>query len=102
MSRSNLPFSIITERSIFETNPMLNEEDLTLVEYAAFKFLHLNGVELAPKLWIYEIHSKNAEMIHLLKSFQIPPPGNSYVKCLIESIKCHHNVIANYIKDAKM
>ena len=69
----------------------------------------MNNVELTPSLWLYSIHSKNAELIHLLESNEINPPKfmnnnskeeeGSYLTCLIESIKCHHNDFTEYIEN---
>ena len=90
--------------SIFETNDyLLTNEDVSLIEYAAFygsieiiHFLRLNNVKLTPSLWLYGIHSNSAELIHLLEENRVYPHSN-YIYCLFESIKCHHNEIANYI-----
>ena len=75
-----------------------------MIEYATFfgsiqvfQFLKLSGVELTPSLWLFAIHSNCPEMIHLLEEFDVKPDDMSYKKCLKESIKCHHNEIANYI-----
>lgn len=43
-------------------------------------------------------HSQNGEMIHLLESYKVCPHKNQYIGCFTESIKCHHNDIAEYIK----
>ena len=51
-------------------------------------------------LWIYAIHSNKAEMIHALEENKILPKDLTYEKCVVESIKCHHNKIANYIRDS--
>lgn len=59
----------------------------------------MNQVELTSSLWLYAIHSKNADLIHLLEENHIKPDDSSYEKCLLESIKCHHNAIANYIEN---
>ncbi|KAK8840169.1 hypothetical protein M9Y10_031109 [Tritrichomonas musculus] len=73
--------------------------------------LFRNNVELTPSLWLYSIHSKNAELIHLLESNEIKPPKlmnnnrpkeeikNSFLICLFESIKCHHNDFTGYIEN---
>lgn len=55
-------------------------------------------------MWLYSIHSKNAELIHLLESNRVHPPqsdrdDDDYTECLIESVKCHHNDIADYIEN---
>ena len=92
--------------SIFETNPFLIKRKASLIEYAAFfgsiqifKYLQLNNVELTPSLWLYAIHCNNPEIIHLLEENHVIPEDKSYFECYKESIKCHHNNIANYIKD---
>ena len=105
--------------SIFETNSFLikknleSETGISLIEYSAFygsiqifNFLKMQGVKLNSSLWYYIIHSQNAELIHLLEEYHIEPivksqnsEVNSYIECFIESIKCHHNSIADYIYD---
>ena len=77
---------------------MLISQQPTLIEYASFfgsieiyQFLNFNNVLLRPRLWYYSIHSKNAEIIHLLEENNIIPNDKSYIKCFEESIKCHHN-----------
>ncbi|KAK8841091.1 hypothetical protein M9Y10_027932 [Tritrichomonas musculus] len=106
VNKTNLPIKKATiEPSFFETNHFLNKkETVTLIEYATFfgsiqvfQFLKLSGVELTPSLWLFAIHSNCPEMIHLLEEFDVKPDDMSYEKCLKESIKCHHNEIANYI-----
>ena len=104
--------------SIYETNSFLLEEynefiglfrsknDITLIEYAAFfgsiqifNFLKNENAKLKPLLWFYVIHSRNAELIHLLEELHVNPimnGKNSYIGCFNESIKCHHNDIAYY------
>lgn len=92
--------------SIFETNQFLIEKDeMTMIEYAAFygsikivQYLMENNVEVKPSIWLNAVHSNNLELLHLLEQKKIQPPENSYVKCFFESIKCHHNDIAKYIK----
>ena len=60
--------------------------------------MRLNKAKLTPSLWLYAVHSKSADIIHLLEENQIEPEDGLYNKCLKESIKCHHNDIANYIQ----
>ena len=45
----------------------------------------------------YTIHSNNAEIIDILLNQHIKPEDKTYLKCFEESIKCHHNEIANFI-----
>ena len=107
VNKFNYPLSSQIDQSIFETNSFLiKNKETTLIEYAAFfgsvqifHYLIMNNVELKPSIWLYAIHSNNAEMIHLLEKYQISPPKRSYEKCLYEAIKCHHNNIAEYIEN---
>ena len=121
VNRTNIDLKSEIVPSIFETNSFLLGKNPTLIEYAAFfgsiqifRYLMMNNVELTPSIWLYIIHSKNAELIHLLESHNVPPPKskrnekeekgednsiNSYIQCLIESIKCHHNDISEYFKN---
>ena len=105
LSKTNLPYSIQIRDSIFESNSILNQTGPTLIEYAAFhgsiqivKYLWLNQVDLKSSLWIYGIHSNNAEMIHFLEENQVSPPNDDYQECLLKSIECHHNEISEYIR----
>ncbi|KAK8867101.1 hypothetical protein M9Y10_010071 [Tritrichomonas musculus] len=109
VNQTNLP--ILTaeiNHSIFETNTFLLENmNSSLIEYAAFfgafqifQYLRLSGCEMRKKIWLYVIHGKNAELIHLLEEHHIRPKGNNYFECFMEAIKCHHNDIANYIKNS--
>ena len=87
--------------SIYETNSFLikKQNEITLIEYAAFfgsiqilTFLRNERVELTPSLWINAIHGKNAELIHILEDNHV----KQKVSVIKESIKCHHNEIADY------
>ena len=115
INRNNYSVSRKITPSIFETNQFLiSNNNTTLIEYSAFfgsiqifQYLLLNNAELTESLWLYAIHSKNAELIHLLESNKISPPkfmnnNNSYLKCYIESIKCHHNDFVDYIENNLM
>ena len=104
LNKTNLPLSSQIRDSIFESNSILNEKPHTLIEYGAFygsiqvvKYLWLKHVELSPSLWIYGIHSNNAELIHFLEENHVEPPKGNYQECLLQSIECHHNEISEYI-----
>ena len=91
--------------SIFETNSFLIDKQPSLIEYSAFfgsiqifNYLRLSGIELTSTLWDYSIHSNNAEMIRLLEQNGVEVDNETYEQLYIESIKCHHNEIANYIE----
>ena len=77
--------------SIFETNRFLINKTPKLIEYAAFfgsiqifNYLITNNAEIKPSMWLYAIHGKNAEIIHLIEENQIRPQDGSYNECLIE------------------
>ena len=104
ISRTNYPLNSKIGNNYFETNQFLKEREPTLIEYACFygsiqifNFLRLNGVELTSSLWNYAIHSREADLIHLLESLKVEPEDKTYNSCIIEAIKCHHNDIANYL-----
>lgn len=89
--------------SQFETNRFLNMnlENISLIEYAAFfgsiqifKFLLLQKVVLTSPIWIYAIHGRNYEIIHLLEENNVKMQVNL---CISESIKCHHNELTEYL-----
>ncbi|KAK8866974.1 hypothetical protein M9Y10_009943 [Tritrichomonas musculus] len=105
-NQTNLSLTAKIERSIFETNPFLLKNKPTLIEYAAFygsieiiKYLKSKNVDLSHSLWLYSIHSNKEELIHFLEENHVNPSDESYEECMKEAIKCHHNEIANYIKE---
>ncbi|KAK8897751.1 hypothetical protein M9Y10_015716 [Tritrichomonas musculus] len=93
------------ENSSLETNIFIQKIHFAkLIEYAAFygsiqifKYLMIKGCILTPRLWLFAIHGRNAEIIHILEDCNIQPEDESYEKCLEFAIRCHHNEIANYI-----
>ena len=95
--------SITIEHSIFETNPLLiQNEDVSVIEYAAFygsinifKYLITTSNELKPSLFLYAIHSNNPELIHILEEKFV---DINYEECLIESLKCHHKDLEIYFE----
>ena len=108
VNKNNLSLDLIMNQSIYETNSILNDFELqhSYIEYAAFygsirifKYLLINHVEMKESLWLYAIHGRNAEIIHLVDENCIIKTENYYTECFIESIKCHHNNIAEYIKN---
>ena len=97
------------------------DHQLTLIQYAAFfgaiqilRYLQLNKVEITSELYFFAIYGKNPELIHHLEanlfgskveyksnnSSNQNIDQNQYTKYLEESIKCHHNDIANYLLES--
>ena len=94
VNRNNISLDSYIEKSIFETNIILNLYfNLKLIEYASFygsmdiiRFMRVNGnVELTSNMWIYAIHSRNAELIKYLEDNHVSPPDNKYERILEES-----------------
>ena len=85
-------------------NRLLLKKPIELIEYAAFygsiqifKYLQIQGnIELQPSLWLYTIHSENADLIHLLEEQRVEE-FKIYFKAVRESIKCHHTNISEYL-----
>ena len=102
-NQKNLSISTTIKPSIFETNYILLKKDPTLIEYAAFfgsirifQYLKLNGAQLDQSILKYAIHSNNAEIINILEENMSDWSDDLYELCLKESIKCHHNNLAEY------
>ena len=83
VNRNNISFDSHIDKSIFETNPLLNVSfSIKLIEYASFygsidiiRYMRINGqVELPSSMWIYAIHSRNAELIKYLEDNHVSPP----------------------------
>ena len=121
INRKNISLVSEIQPSIFETNSLLLQKTPTLIEYASFfgsiqivRYLKYSGVSLPSSIWIYGIHSNNAELIHFFEENANEPEKFdsvithhrflnrqevSYNEIFAESIVCHHNEIADYIKD---
>ena len=106
VNKNNYPLYSTIKPSIYETNKILLKKTfsnkLTLIEYAAFfgsiqifKYLYLNGVELKQSLWFYSIHGDHPEIIQTLIDKNVVISSE---ECYKESIKCHHNATAEYIR----
>ncbi|KAK8835347.1 hypothetical protein M9Y10_034110 [Tritrichomonas musculus] len=106
VNQANIPLTTQIKRSIFETNSFLVDRQPSLIEYAAFfgsiqifQFLRINKVEINHSIFLYAVHGQNAEIIHLIEEeFTIKRLIN-YNEIYMEAIKCHHNDIANYVKN---
>ena len=80
INQTNLSLETTIDESIFETNAFLIDKEPTLIEYATFfgslqivKYLQLNNIKLTSSLWMYAIHGRNAEIIHLLEENHVQP-----------------------------
>lgn len=105
VTRTNLSLQNKIPKSNYETNRYLIDRQPTLIEYALFfgsieifQYLKLNRVELIPDHWLYAIHGKNPEIIHILEENKVHPKDGTFAECLTYSIKCHHNDFANYFR----
>ena len=112
VTRNGVSLNAKIRPSIYETNSFLlkkheksnqKADEFSLIEYAVFfgsiqifNHLRLEGVELTPSLWPLAIHGQNSEIIHFLEDNHVELKDKSYKQVFYESIKCHHNDIANY------
>ena len=106
VNRTNYLLNSIINPSIFESHVFLMDKEPSLIEYAAFygsiqiiRYLIYNNIQMTPSIWMYAIHGKNPDVIHILEENNIIPDNELYFKLYIESIKCHHNDFAFYIKN---
>ena len=106
VNRKNYSLSSTINSSIFETNPFLILKKPTLIEYAAFfgsiqifTYLKIQKVKLTQDLWLYSIHGKNPNIIHMLEDNHVESNDQLFNQCFIESITCHNNDSAKYIQD---
>ena len=104
VKEKNLSLNSKIKKSFFETNSFLINQQVSLIEYAAFfgsvqifKYLQRNKIKLTPSLWLHAIHGKNIEIIHLLEESNVKPEEKKFTECFYEAIKCHHNEIMDYI-----
>lgn len=95
-------YNFLIEKSIFETNFFLQHTySPKLINYACFfgsikiiKYLITNKSQIPTDIWLYSIHGRNYEIIHLLEEYDTSP---NFFKCFEMAIKCHHNEIAEYL-----
>lgn len=105
--KTNMSTSSTIEKSIYETNPLLmNNDSITLIEYSAFfgaqeifTFLYKKGAKLTSSIWPYIIHGKNSDLIHFLEEEKVDTKSKSYQYLIVEAIKCHHDDIAEYFRN---
>ena len=111
VNRKNISLTSQITPSIFETNLFLFNKKTTIIEYATFfgaiqiiRYLFYNKVNITSSLWIYAVHSQNAELIDFLEEnskpiLEINTLITPFDQVFVESVICHHNDIADYIKD---
>lgn len=112
INENNIPlFLTKINHSKFETNSFLlaKQEELTIIEYAAFCgsfkifcYMQEKGAICDQSIWIYAIHGNNLNILKKLIKDGIIPNDESYKECFEESIKCYHNEIAKYIHENLM
>ncbi|KAK8871274.1 hypothetical protein M9Y10_006990 [Tritrichomonas musculus] len=93
--------------SIFETNPFLLYRNPTLIEYSVFhgsyeifQYLCFGGVKLTPQLWNYAVHGSDSDLIHYLEYSEIKPREDFIKEAILESVKCHHNLLKDYLQNS--
>ncbi|KAK8841762.1 hypothetical protein M9Y10_026711 [Tritrichomonas musculus] len=105
LEQTNISPSTIIHPSIYETHLFLINKKLSLIEYSAFcgaiqifKYLCHQKVQLETSIWPYAVHGRNVEIINFLEEQKIKTLCDTYQYLIIESIKCHHNEIAEYFQ----
>ena len=109
INKSNISINSYISESIFETNSFLLSHDKTsLIEYAAFfgsfqifQYLLINKADVGTSLWLYAVHGRNPDLIHLIERNDIKPINIYFDEVFIEAAKCHFNEIAEYIQNQK-
>lgn len=107
VSKNCIQLNGYVQRSIFETNLLLNKkEGATLIEYAAFfgslqivNFLRMSGVKIKRSLMKFAIHSNNADIIHLIEDFadkEDISDEDFYQSSFDETLKCHNFNLSQY------
>lgn len=107
INKNDYPLTNTIKPSIYDTNTIIYNRKVTILEYAFFfgsiriiTYILNKGIKLSEKLWPFAIHSNNAELINLLEENHLIPQNNKLaLKYLEEAIMCHHNNIASYIQD---
>ncbi|KAK8841639.1 hypothetical protein M9Y10_026579 [Tritrichomonas musculus] len=111
ITQNTISLNSVINPSIYETNQFLikkqtEKDGISLIEYAAFfgslqifKHLRFGRVKLTESLWSLAIHGQNAELIHLLEDDHVDLKDKTYKYYFYESLKCHHNNIADYFLD---
>ncbi|KAK8837890.1 hypothetical protein M9Y10_035831 [Tritrichomonas musculus] len=102
----NISLDSQIEPSLYECNLfLLQNQETTLIEYSAFfgsiqifEYLYSKRVKLTPKIWIYAVHGDNLELILFLEQYQNDFEKVPFEECFKESIKCHHNSIAQHFR----
>lgn len=81
--------------------PLFKNTMPSIFEYAAYngsleicKYLTLQNANYESQSWLYAIHGRNAEIIHLLEEHGIEC---KYSEAFLYAIKCHNNNFAEYI-----
>lgn len=102
VKKNNIEFDKLIPSSIFQ----VDNGSSYIIEYAAlcgsvqiFQYLINEKIRLPYEYWKYIIRSRNPQMIFILEESNVELNKICY-GLFIESIKCYHNDIANYIQDS--
>lgn len=105
----NSTFSIDSQINFSQTSiqPILRKTNCSLIEFSAlcgsiqiFKYLLTKNAKInSQNLWLYSIHGRNNEIIHLIEENKdnLPKTEKDIISLIKEAIKCVHNEIADYI-----
>ena len=82
-------FFSFLKNGIITVNYIINKELINKFELNDIPFSYFFYPEIENLFGTQELKKLN----------KVDPPNNNYMMCLIESIKCHHNDIAEYVKN---
>lgn len=105
VNQNNYSLNSLIHFSIYETNAVLMNNQITLIEYAAFygslqifKYLYYNHAQIPPLICNFAVYSDNSELIKFLEENEIKEKKVFY-EIFIEAIICHNNDVAKYIQN---
>ena len=105
VNQNDYSFNSFINFSIYETNAILMNNKIALIQYAAFygslqifKYLFYNHAQIPPLICNFAVHSDNSELIKFLEDNFIKDKKVFY-EILIEAIICHNNDVAKYIQN---
>ena len=90
--------------TIYETSWAILRKGAWLTDYAAysgsfniFNYLVSQNAGLKQDLWIFAIHGNNIQILERLKQTIMKPYADTRMRSLIESYKCHHIKVTDFV-----
>lgn len=106
VNHHKIDFSAKINSNVYESNSFLLKNGYNLIEYAAFsgsikifKYLYANKVDFDQTIWMYAIHSRNSEIIHIIEDINFSNDDINFNAIYVESIKCFYKEISTYLEE---